>query len=127
VTLRAIPGTWARFNTIIEHFARVGSHRLLIEVAALSLELALQRGARWVALRQLELARTHLAQLRQDRVRQRWWPAWRRASMHCRMSHRCRCRPASCWHGWTRRANRTRRATRARGAVVAAGAGRAAR
>lgn len=62
--------TWdlgTRFNTIIEHFARVGSHRLLIEVAALSLELALQRGARWVALRQLELARTHLAQLRQDR------------------------------------------------------------
>lgn len=60
--------TWdlgTRFNTIIEHFARVGSHRLLIEVAALSLELALQRGARWVALRQLELARTHLAQLRQ--------------------------------------------------------------
>ena len=52
---------------IIEHFAEVGSHRLLIEVAALSLELALQRGARWVALRQLELARTHLAQLRQDR------------------------------------------------------------
>ncbi|MDA4541898.1 hypothetical protein NY997_12840, partial [Escherichia coli] len=47
--------------------ARVGSHRLLIEVAALSLELALQRGARWVAQRQLELARTHLAQLRQDR------------------------------------------------------------
>lgn len=36
-------------------------------MAALSLELALQRGARWVALRQLELARTHLAQLRQDR------------------------------------------------------------
>ncbi|HIE4126718.1 TPA: hypothetical protein ACXOG4_003881, partial [Stenotrophomonas maltophilia] len=38
--------TWdlgTRFNTIIEHFARVGSHRLLIEVAALSLELALQR------------------------------------------------------------------------------------
>ncbi|MBW8775413.1 MAG: hypothetical protein JF596_10335, partial [Stenotrophomonas sp.] len=62
--------TWdlgTRFNTIIEHFARVGSHRLLIEVAALSLELALQRGARWVALRQLELARTHLALLRQDR------------------------------------------------------------
>ena len=62
--------TWdlgTRFNTIIEHFARVGSHRLLIEVASLSLELALQRGARWVALRQLELARTHLAQLRQDR------------------------------------------------------------
>ncbi len=62
--------TWdlgTRFNTIIEHFAEVGSHRLLIEVAALSLELALQRGARWVAMRQLELARTHLAQLRQDR------------------------------------------------------------
>ena len=62
--------TWdlgTRFNTVIEHFAEVGSHRLLIEVAALSLELALQRGARWVALRQLELARTHLAQLRQDR------------------------------------------------------------
>ena len=39
--------TWdlgTRFNTIIEHFARVGSHRLLIEVASLSLELALQRG-----------------------------------------------------------------------------------
>ncbi|GFF06997.1 hypothetical protein SM139_2117, partial [Stenotrophomonas maltophilia] len=28
----------------------------------------------------------------------------------CRMSHRCRCRRASCWHGWTRRANRTSRA-----------------
>jgi tetratricopeptide (TPR) repeat protein len=62
--------TWdlgTRFNTIIEHFARVGSHRLLIEVAALSLELALQRGARWVAQRQLGLARAHLPQLRQDR------------------------------------------------------------
>ena len=56
-----------RYSTIIEHFAQVGSHRLLIEVAALSLELALQRGARWVAQRQLALARTHLAQLRQDR------------------------------------------------------------
>lgn len=62
--------TWdlgTRLNTIIEHFARVGSHRLLIEVAALSLELALQRGARWVAQRQLGLARAHLPQLRQDR------------------------------------------------------------
>ncbi|MBH1665860.1 hypothetical protein I5U73_12140 [Stenotrophomonas maltophilia] len=62
--------TWdlgTRFNTIIEHFARVGSHRLLIEVAALSLELALQRGARWVAQRQLGLARAHLPPLRQDR------------------------------------------------------------
>lgn len=62
--------TWdlgARYSTIIEHFARVGSHRLLIEVAALSVELALQRGARWVAQRQLELARSHLPQLRQDR------------------------------------------------------------
>ncbi|KAG1187136.1 hypothetical protein G6F35_014504 [Rhizopus arrhizus] len=62
--------TWdlgTRYSTIIEHFAQVGSHRLLIEVAALSLELALQRGARWVAQRQLALARTHLAQLRQDR------------------------------------------------------------
>ncbi|KAF1055478.1 MAG: hypothetical protein GAK43_00273 [Stenotrophomonas maltophilia] len=56
-----------RFNTVIEHFAQVGAHRLVIEVAALSLELALQRGARWVAQRQLELARTHLALLRQDR------------------------------------------------------------
>ena len=62
--------TWdlgTRFNTIIEHFASVGAHRLVIELAALSLELALQRGARWVAQRQLGLARTHLAQLRQDR------------------------------------------------------------
>lgn len=62
--------TWdlgARYSTIIEHFARVGSHRLLIEVAALSVELALQRGARWVAQRQLELAQSHLPQLRQDR------------------------------------------------------------
>ena len=62
--------TWdlgTRFNSIIEHFARVGAHRLVIEMAGASLELALQRGARWVAQRQLGVARRHLAQLRQDR------------------------------------------------------------
>ena len=51
--------TWnlgTRFNTIIEHFASVGAHRLVIELAALSLELALQRGARWVAQGQRGLA-----------------------------------------------------------------------
>ncbi len=48
-----------RFNTIIEHFARVGPASPADRSGGAEPELALQRGARWVALRQLELARTH--------------------------------------------------------------------
>lgn len=52
---------------MLDHYAQVGAHRMLIEAAQLAIELALQRGAVWTARRHLALARGHLPKLRQDR------------------------------------------------------------
>lgn len=57
----------SRVQKTLEHFSQVGAHRMAIEAASLGIELALQRGASWVARRQLVLARDHQAKLRQDR------------------------------------------------------------
>ncbi|NYF35841.1 hypothetical protein [Stenotrophomonas sp. JAI102] len=57
----------SRLNATLAHFSDVGAHRFVIEIAGLCVEMALQRGAGWVARRHLALARRHLGQLRQDR------------------------------------------------------------
>jgi len=51
----------------LEHNARVGAHRSVIDTAELGIRLALERGSPWSARRQLELAQRHLPKLRQDR------------------------------------------------------------
>ncbi|MDR2189502.1 MAG: hypothetical protein LBE62_15875 [Azonexus sp.] len=50
----------------LEHYSRVGAHRVVIDAAALGIPLALARGSTWSARRQLKLAQQHLPQLRQD-------------------------------------------------------------
>lgn len=62
--------TWElgrRLNVTLAHFAEVGAHRIVIEIAGLCVDLALQRDAVWMARRHLALAQQHLGQLRQDR------------------------------------------------------------
>ncbi|MCP3040289.1 hypothetical protein K6X12_14505 [Xanthomonas euvesicatoria pv. allii] len=57
----------SRVQQMLDHYAQVGAHRILIEAAELAIGLALQRGAVWTARRHLALARAHLPKLRQDR------------------------------------------------------------
>lgn len=70
--VRAVPerNTWdlgSRLNATLAHFSEVGAHRVVIEIAGLCVEMALQRQAVWMARRHLAVARQHLGQLRQDR------------------------------------------------------------
>ncbi|MCD0246922.1 hypothetical protein JWH04_17700 [Xanthomonas melonis] len=61
--------TWdlgGRLQAMLDHYAQVGAHRILIEAAELAIELALLRGAVWTARRHLALARAHLPRLRRD-------------------------------------------------------------
>ncbi|MBB5736918.1 tetratricopeptide (TPR) repeat protein [Xanthomonas arboricola] len=62
--------TWdlgSRLQVMLDHYAQVGAHRMLIDAAEMAIELALQRGAVWTARRHLALARAHVPKLRQDR------------------------------------------------------------
>lgn len=62
--------TWElgrRLNATLSHFSDVGAHRFVIEIADLCVDMALQRGAAWMAARHLALAQRHVGQLRQDR------------------------------------------------------------
>ncbi|UUE98947.1 hypothetical protein NDY24_03570 [Xanthomonas hortorum pv. pelargonii] len=62
--------TWdlgSRLQVMLDHYAQVGAHRILIDAAEMAIELALQRGAVWTARRHLALARAHVPKLRQDR------------------------------------------------------------
>lgn len=52
---------------VIEQHDRHGAHRLVIQIAAISIPLALQRGATAQARAHIELARRHLEKLRRDR------------------------------------------------------------
>jgi len=56
-----------RLSATLAHYAAVGAHRFVIEIAGLCVDMALQRGAVWTARRHLALAREHLGSLRQDR------------------------------------------------------------
>lgn len=56
-----------RLSATLAHYAEVGAHRFVIEIAGLCVDMALQRGAVWTAQRHLALAREHLGRLRQDR------------------------------------------------------------
>lgn len=56
-----------RLSLTLAHFAQVGAHRMVVEIAGLCVEMALQRGAPWSARRHLALAREHVTRLRQDR------------------------------------------------------------
>lgn len=55
-----------RMSATLAHYAQVGAHRFVIEIAGLCVDMALQRGAVWTAQRHLALARQHLDGLRQD-------------------------------------------------------------
>ncbi|MEC3888831.1 bacterial transcriptional activator domain-containing protein [Xanthomonas campestris] len=57
----------SRVQTMLDHYAQVGAHRILIEAAELAIGMALQRGAVWTARRHLALARAHVPKLRLDR------------------------------------------------------------
>lgn len=62
--------TWdlgSRLQVMLDHYAQVGAHRILIDAAEMAIALALQRGAVWTARRHLALARAHVPKLRQDR------------------------------------------------------------
>lgn len=61
--------TWqlgSRLQAGLEHFARHGAHRILIDYAVIAADLALQRGANWNAQRVLGLAKSHLDKLQAD-------------------------------------------------------------
>ncbi|MBB4132306.1 hypothetical protein [Xanthomonas sp. 3075] len=57
----------SRLQVMLDHYAQVGAHRILIDTAEMAIDLALQRGAVWTARRHLALARAHLPKLQQDR------------------------------------------------------------
>ncbi|CAH2707558.1 hypothetical protein NCPPB1935_07265 [Xanthomonas campestris pv. nigromaculans] len=62
--------TWdlgSRLQVMLDHYAQVGAHRILIDAAEMAIALALQRGAVWTARGHLALARAHVPKLRQDR------------------------------------------------------------
>ena len=55
-----------RLQQGLDHFAAVGAHRHVVDMAAVCIPLALQRDAQWSARRMLQLARQHQARLRVD-------------------------------------------------------------
>lgn len=56
----------SRLQAALKHLSVNKAHRRVIELAAITIPLAIDRGARWSAQRQLDLARTHLPKLRID-------------------------------------------------------------
>jgi hypothetical protein len=61
--------TWqfgTRLQAILDHYARHGAHRPLVDGVIIATRLALARGAQWSAQRLLALARKHQPQLRAD-------------------------------------------------------------
>ena len=56
----------SRLQAALKHLSDNKAHRRVIELAAITIPLAIARGARWSAQRQLDLARTHLPKLRID-------------------------------------------------------------
>ncbi|MDR0440327.1 MAG: hypothetical protein LBI59_05000 [Candidatus Accumulibacter sp.] len=61
--------TWgfgSRLQAVLDHYARYGAHRPLVNCAVIAARLALSRNAPWSAQRLLTLARRHQARLRID-------------------------------------------------------------
>lgn len=56
----------SRLQMALKQLSNNGAHRRVIEMAAITIPLAIARGARWSAQRQLDLAYSHLPKLRID-------------------------------------------------------------